>query len=301
MNIAGFSNIYLQYFWMAVSIVSTAVYFVLTSAYMQKNSAISINFVLAATHGFAALLLLVFSDYSSIFNAHSYQLWKNLLLVALLTWTAKIFYFYAYSRIAVANVTVFSALTPLYAVLISPLMGYPLTAQQILGVTIITGSVFIFFAKDVLAHGKVKWVIPSFAVTCAFLSTIPTAVSTYFQKDAILLSNPINVSFFICAFSSVASFGYLWLKSPRQKEKKLPYAIPLRPLVIIALLQATAAVAFSAYMVQGHPAVGQAVQRLSSLLQILLAHVFLRQRLNTAWHLLCVGSSIIGLYVLYSV
>ncbi len=306
MNFSGYSFFSPDDAWMAMSIVSTAVYFVLTSAFMRKYSQISINCVVAVTHGLAALMLFAFIDHGLLFSAMPPKLWQNLLLVALLIWIAKIFYFYAYSRTDVANVTVFSALTPLYAALISSMMGYPLTTNQIFGITIITFSVFAFFVKEIFRHTltreKIKNTLLSNAGICAFLSTIPTAASAYFQKDAIGLSSPITVSFFICAFSSVASLAYiLATKKEAFKIKEIQVRktlVIIRPLCVIALLQAIAALSFSAFIFHSHPAVAQALQRLSSLLQILLAHIFLRQRLNTRWHMICVGFSIIGIYIL---
>lgn len=293
MNFAGYG-------WMAASIVSTALYFVLTSAFMRKYPRVSIHAVMAVTHGMAALMLLAFVQQPEAQAAGS-SLWRNLVLVALLTWVAKIFYFYAYRRTDIAKVTVFSALTPLYAALLAPVMGYDFSGYQMLGVVIITGSVFAFYARDIVRNGAWVWAVPSAAVVCAFLSTIPTAASGYFQKDAILLSSPLYVGFFICAFSSLASFCYVVVVMPGFGKAAIRDATRLRvlkPLVVIALLQGIAALAFSAFMVHGHPAVGQALQRLSSLLQILLAHMFLGQRLNTRWHMLCVGISLVGVYVL---
>jgi drug/metabolite transporter (DMT)-like permease len=177
-------------------------------------------------------------------------------------------------------------------------MGAPLSYQQITGIAIITGSIALYFAKGRLLQSKLRISAPSLAIICAFASTVPTAISTYFQKDAIALSTPLFISFFICAFSAAASFAYL-LASGNKTFPALTVK-SLLPLVMIALLQAIAALSFSAYVAQGHPAIAQALQRLSSLLQILLAHLFLRQRFNTPWHLLCVGFSVFGLMILFS-
>lgn len=280
-----------HYIWIIISIVSTAVYFVWSSSFLKKYPQVGVHFFVGTTHALAALLIMFMLDVKAVAAAMSYEVWRNVLVVALLTWLAKLLYYYAYSKTAVANVTIFSALTPVYAALLAAAMGAPLATHAIIGIALSSLGVMLFFYK------KTRFDIgcAKLPVICAFLSTLPTALSIYFQKEAILASNVYYVSFIICVFAAMASFS-LYVFSPKPVAMK---HVPWRDVAGIGILQTVAVIAFSAFMVEGHPAVGQSLQRLSMFLQIVLAYLFLRERLDTKRHLLCVSLSLVGIFIMF--
>lgn len=283
-----------HYGWIILSIISSAAYLVWSSAFLKKNPALGSSAFIAITHALSGLMLLPLLDLQPVLQANGADLWHNILMVGLLAWLSKLLYFYAYSKTTVANTTIFSALTPIYAALAASFMGAALAGHQMAGIIISCLAIAFFFYQK--GRESSQWPQHfSLPVACAFLSTIPTAFSIYFQKDAILQSNVYFVSFTICIFAAVAS-GLRHMIRPAPLALSRHHTLAL---LGIAFLQTLAIVAFSSFMTEGHPAVGQSLQRLSMLLQIVLAHYFLHERLNTGRHLFCAALSALGIAIMF--
>lgn len=283
--------------WILLSIISTSLYLVWTSAFLKKNPRIGISSLIIWSNLCASLVIILVAGNESFFEEFSRLVLLNVVIVGFLNWIGKLLYSFAYSRTTVANVTVFSALTPVYAACLAPFLGYEISTKQILGILVISTSILLFFLGKIRGVRSEKFSLSSVVVIgSAVLSTFPAALAIYYQKEAIVGSSPLLVSFMMCLFSVFASSLIILVKPALGRFKIESRVIP--DIIKIGVFQALAIVAFSQFISSEHPAVGQSLQRISSLVQIFFAHYLLNERLDTRWHMACVCVSLLGIFIL---
>ena len=91
------------------------------------------------------IVIIIFSDWSTIYSYISYDQWKMLLLIVFSTGTVALFvYYYGLNKLPASYTTLFELFWPLSAVVIDWLIrGKPLSFAQLLGAVILLTSMTI--------------------------------------------------------------------------------------------------------------------------------------------------------------
>jgi len=270
------------------SALATAVYYVYLSRAMKRTPGLSSSFTLATSHLSGALALLpVWLMYSTpvSFDAIGTIATPMLLAAALLVLSREL-YFYAYARTDVANITVFSALTPIYAIGTGYVMlGEVPTPTALTGMLLICASIYGLFLKRRAGMPLIaaillpfRHIIVSLPIFCAFLSTIPTALASAYQKQLLHTLSPISFSFFLLALIGLAA---MVISASALTSRGLAAQFRLLPrhfLLISAIMLPLMHVLFSMVMQHQQTAVSLILQRTSIMFQILLSYIFLHER-----------------------
>jgi len=272
-----------------VSALTTAIYFVYTSRIMKREYGISSSLTLSVGHLVAAIALFpvwIMRSSPNIDTLFSPTMDVLLLSTAGLLVISRELYFYAYARTDVANITVFSALTPIYALVIGIIfLGEIPKPLTLAGMLLITGSIYALFLKRDPALSLGKNIAQPFArisssrpILCAFLSTIPTAFAATFQKKLMSTLDPATFSLFLLliigTFALVIS---MILESPREllaQSKRFPVGYILASAVMLPLMH----ILFCLVLREQQTAVSLILQRSSIMFQIVLAYLFLHER-----------------------
>jgi drug/metabolite transporter (DMT)-like permease len=274
-------------FFALVSALLTAVYFVYLSKTMKARSGLSSTLTLAVSHLSAAILLLPLWALSS--SALSSIVSPPLFLVAAaggLLFISRELYFYAYARTDVANITIFSALTPVYALLTGYLWLHEVPSYpHLAGLLLICISIYAYFLEPVPSMSLAKAVVQPFRhiatsrpIFCAFLSTLPTAFAATFQKDALSHFDPVTFSFVLLSIIGSAALLLSCAMFKASDIKRQLTLLPVRFYIISALLLAGMHVAFCVVMNHYQTAVSLVLQRSSLVFQIILAYIYLHER-----------------------
>jgi len=273
--------------WLALaSALATAVYYVYVSRTMKQARGLSSGFVLAISHMVGAVVLLPLWALYSAPVADTAPLITPLLLAAGLLVLSRELYFYAYARTDVANITVFSALTPIYAIGTGYfLLGETSTPLALTGMLLICASIYGLFVKKPAGMPlpaaillPFRHIIVSLPVFCAFLSTIPTAFAAAFQRQLLHTLDPVGFSFFLLTLIGLTAFIIsLALLKPSGLRAQFSL-LPRHFLLISAIMLPLMHVLFSFVMQHQQTAVSLVLQRTSIAFQIALAYAFLKER-----------------------
>ncbi len=287
------------------SALITAFYFAYISQVMKANKLLSSTALLSAGHLAAALVLLpVWLASVDVHSALSLMTdhWTIILSMAALLAISRELYFYAYSRTDIANVTAFSALTPIYTLAFSFfLLGEFPSLNQFIGMLLICGSIYaLFLSPETQAGIKHRLLQPfmllrsSRAVRCAFLATIPTAYAATLQKKLLLTFDVLSVSLILLFFVGTLSTASAAL-SGRMKSVAISVAeLPMRTLLISALCLPLMHLLLSVVMLNFDTSVALTLQRLSILFQIILGYFYLKERIQFKRRMLLGTMIIIG-------
>lgn len=271
------------------SALITAAYFVYISHIMKTRARIASTLVLAASHlvgaGMLVVAWLLFSrDMPFIFASTKDA--GLLVATALLLVLSRELYFYSYSRTDVANVTVFSALTPVYTLLAGfVLLGEVPSLAAAAGLFLICASIYGLFlriAPDAsLARNLTqpfRAMTHSTPIFCAFLSTIPTVFAAIFQKTLMENMNPITFSLGLLLIIGVVALGisrFLFSGTElRTQLRQLPPGFFIASATLLPLMH----VLFCLVIREHLAAAALVLQRFSIVFQIALAYYFLRER-----------------------
>lgn len=267
----------------------TAAYFIYVSRVMKADRDISSAVTLAVGHLVAALALVplwaAFSVTTTQEMAAPEIVWAFLAASGCLLLSRQL-YFFSYARTEVANITVFSALTPVYALGTGYVMLHEVPQPaQLVGMLLICGSIYSLFLKrephlPLLANiaQPFRAVMHSPAVLCAFLSTIPSAFAAVYQKRLLATVDPLVFTLVLLLLIGVMALACcLAVQSPRRIWAQCRQ-LPVGFFFVSATLLPAMHVVFC-YVMQHHQvALSLVLQRTSILFQIILAYIFLGER-----------------------
>ena len=273
-----------------LSAFASAMYFVAISGIMKRSPEISSGLALAVGHLAAALLVFPLVYTSSVpWQLQLQLLGENyfpLIVSGVLLVISRQLHYYAYARTDVANITIFSALTPVYALVTGFFMlGEVPTAFSLFGMSLICGSIYWLFLKrdnslttlqnlfqPILAIGKSK------PVLFAFLSTIPTALVATFQKQLLFVMTPVVFTFWILLITGLFALVFHILVTPQAQMASQMRLLPLKFIVISAIFLPLTHWLFCLVMQEHQTAISLVLQRTSIIFQILLAYGMLSER-----------------------
>ena len=268
-----------------------AVYFVYTSHVMKNTKGISSGLTLWVSHLLGAFALLpawwLYSPIKLGVLADA-TLLVPLLLVTLLLVISRELYYYAYARTDVANITVFSALTPVYTLVTGYFMlGEVPQAMPLLGLLVICGSIYFLFlnpAGKTHAMGFLfrpfVYIVSSRPIFYAFLSTIPTAFAAVYQKTLLTHMDPIGLSFLMLLLIGLFAFCVTLAIMPVATVKQQLRSLPVHFYVVSALMLPLVHVIFCMVMMHQQTAISLVLQRTAIVFQIILAYYFLHEHTN---------------------
>tara|TARA_X000001036_G_scaffold368602_1_gene354322 strand:+ start:304 stop:1221 length:918 start_codon:yes stop_codon:yes gene_type:complete len=110
--------------------------------YLPFSLVTALRLIITTTTG---IVIMIFSDWSTIYSYISYDQWKMLLLIVFSTGTVALFvYYYGLNKLPASYTTLFELFWPLSAVVIDWLIrGKPLSFAQLLGAVILLTSMTI--------------------------------------------------------------------------------------------------------------------------------------------------------------
>lgn len=273
-----------------LSTLTTAAYFTLATKLMRSIAPMPSNFFLCITNYSAALILLPFW---LVLQSHHQTSWPDaggwqfFFYASCFLLLSRELYFYAYAHTDIANITVFSALTPIYTLVTGFVLLHEIpTPQMLAGMLMITLAIYsIFLPAGAPAEGFMarctqpfKRILTSLPILCGFLSTIPTAFGAVYQKKT-LFSMDI-VSFSLCLFITIGSVALIVELSRRDwAGMKQNLQVLKRPVFWwAALFLMVMHVSFAPILIEHNSATALTLQRCSILFQIIFAYYFLGQR-----------------------
>jgi drug/metabolite transporter (DMT)-like permease len=258
---------------------------------MRALPTMSSNFFLCITNYGAAVVLLPFW---LIMYSHGHvslapdKTWLYFMLACSFLLLSRELYFYAYSRTDIANITVFSALTPIYTLA----TGYILLDETpslltILGIFMITLAIYyIFLPANVAKESRLAHFIKPFMristslpILCGFLSTIPTAFGAIYQKKTLF---HMDIASFSLSLFLVLGTAALIIELLKRQERRVIYdnmaILRKKSFWCSAFLLMVMHVSFAPILMSHNSAAALTLQRCSILFQIIFAYYFLHQK-----------------------
>lgn len=269
---------------------ATAVYFILLARAARESDAFDSTQALISTHLIGALLTSAAALYAPSASLDMTRIDMHVLsLVALSTLPlvlSRKLYLYAYGRIDVAYVTIFSPLTPIYAIIFGIVLYqiWPSPAE-VAGILTIILAIYILFATP--GNAARSLAMPkhmSLPVICAFASTIPTAFAALAQKDALAFFHPLVLAAIIQWGVCICLLVYY--AATTNAPLKRHYFLR-RDFMLAGLLFGVSNIAFHFILLEEQASVTLALQRMSSIFQIFLAHLWLKQQRHALRKILC--------------
>jgi drug/metabolite transporter (DMT)-like permease len=291
--------------WALANAISTAIYIVYISRLMKVHKGLSSNLTLLGTHLAACIMLLpVFLGLqlmSALPTAPEAYLWLGINAVLLMV--SRQLYVYAYAHTDVANITIFSPLTPLFAIATGHFMlGEILSGQQAAGVVLICISIYFMFLRRepgvpllTTMVSPFRSIVTSVPIFAGFLSTIPTAIGVVYQKKALQFFDPASFTLLLFICITVMAWGIeaFWKKTPGSlKETKARWWVVSGVLVVICQ------VIFCYILNASSTPVALVVQRLSVVFQVILAYVWLKETAEINKRLWCSAGAVAGFALL---
>ena len=288
-----------------------AVYFVYVSGNLKSKSFAKnhSNLVIAVSYIIASLCLLpiwiIGVKKGGIFLSLNMVFFIYILITVCLMLLAKELQFYAFSKIDLARVSPFSALTPLVAIGSGWLVYRHLpNLSSTLGIVIICVSIYLLHCKKVRLISLKELARPFYNifsnryVFCAFLSALPPAVCIAFQKKSVAMAGVINFSFFFTLGIGLAALSAEFIMYKKSLVLKKLKSIPIEFALISGLLLAFSQLALSLstkyYLV---PQVS-ALLRLSIVFQIILAFIFLKEKEDILKRIMVSIAIVIGFFII---
>lgn len=269
-----------------LSAFTAAAYFVYVSSLMKARRNLPSGTVLAVGHMVAAMALLPFAMQVNLGLLLTPDLTAPLVFAALLLVISRQLYYYAYARTDVAHITVFSALTPVYALGAGYFMlGEVPTLHALLGLTLICGGVYaVFMTRDTSLSLIRNMIMPFMAiarsrpVACAFLSTIPTAFAAAYQKQLMASLDPVTFSLGLLLIIGLVSSAIELCRQPIHILKAQIHALPWHFYVASATLMPATHILFCLVIQTQQTAISLVLQRSAIVFQILLAYLLLKEQ-----------------------
>jgi drug/metabolite transporter (DMT)-like permease len=281
-----------------LSAFSAAGYFVYVSYVMKREPRLSSGLVLSVGHivSSAALIpLYLYSRLDTLAFFEQQSILLPLFYAALLLVVSRQLYYYAYSRTDVANITVFSALTPVYALGAGyVILGEVPSMHALMGLLLICGSIYAMFLKRnpdkpfiINIISPFTFITHSRPVAMAFLSTIPTAFAAVYQKKLLITLDPVTFSIALLSVIGLLSLGMEFLrKTPAHVVRNIAL-LPWHFYFASAILLAATHVLFCIVMQHQQTAISLVLQRSAIVFQILLAYFLLKEKNNIGKRVCC--------------
>jgi len=270
-----------------LGVIVIAVYHVLISGVLKKHPQITSIQALWVSHLTSAIILFFFT-YRDIALFLHWPLMYNIIIYSILMMIARMLHYYACSKEDVSDVSIISALTPIYTLIISAFLGYTLLWQEISGILLICLTVFCFFLKPQSKFTYYSLLEPfikirkSKALSFAFIATLPPAYAIFFHKEALIYASPQFVTFAIYLLIGLGTLGFHVtlniIKKPTQIAGFWAYKKAWFYIVIAGGLQVVMILISSYLLLYVQPASLMALVRLALPLQILLSYIFLKER-----------------------
>ncbi|MFN9110440.1 MAG: EamA family transporter, partial [Bacteroidota bacterium] len=187
------------------------------------------------------------------------------------------------------NITVFSALTPVYAIATGFfILGEVPQPMPLLGMVIICGSIYALFLKRdhsmslaMNALQPFRNIIASKPIFCAFLSTIPTAFAAAFQKQLLGSMPPLMFTFWLLLIIGSLAMIACMVTTPKRdiirQAKSLPIGFLIASVVLLPLMHWL----FCLVIIEHQTALSLVLQRTSIVFQVILAYIFLKERTDS--------------------
>lgn len=276
-------------FYIIASAFLTAVYLTLSSGLMKKLPAASSASLMTVTHlGAGCVLIPVWLLFGQATEQPYWRLeflWPFFASVVLLVATRRMYYA-AYAHCNVVDVAMFSALTPLYTLIAAlVLIGELPSPVECAGIALISISIYGYYLVPGDGPRGISVLVRPFLdirnnpwLKLAFLSTIPPAFASTFQRQALQIGDPLG---FICLqllFIGVLSTLLEARKGDFVEQLQYIKKLPLVRYLLLSLLLAGANACFSFYIAQEKTAIAVALQRTSILFQIVLSYAFLHEK-----------------------
>lgn len=288
--------------WSLVSAFSTASYLVYISGLLKTHRSLHPNTALLGSHLVGGLLMLVAAfalpSISFIWDVDS-NAYGYLFINALLLMLSRELYLYAYAHTDVANITIFSPLTPLFAIATGHfLLGETLTAYEWIGTVLICGAIYLLFLQPnpqqtvrTTLFSPFAHIIGSKPIFCGFLSTIPTAFAAVYQKKALQSFDP--ATFTVLLLLTLAAMASIAEIIVRRKPLAITHT-KLHWWLIAGSLMIASQFIFCFILNAAPTAVALILQRLSVIFQVWLAYIFLKEKTQIGKRLVCSISAVIG-------
>jgi drug/metabolite transporter (DMT)-like permease len=278
-------------FLILISSSSMALFLVLSSQIMKQKGKFtySSNFVLSITHLSAAFFLMIPWSYFYLKGTISFPNSEFFFFASIsttLTLIAKLLYFYAYSKIDVAYVTIFSSLVPVFSVLSGWFfLKEELDLYEMIGLIIVTFSVYCLFLVPSTNTFTVKsffqpfqTILSSKPTLFAFLSVIPPAISTVFVKKSVLNMDALSFSLYFMLSLGILSALIEIFSSSEISFKEQFLQLPKQFLLFSGLLMTVSQFAYSLATQYTQIANIAVLSRISSVFQIVLAYFILKEK-----------------------
>lgn len=278
----------------------TAIYLTLISRWLKERPLLSSSIVMAMAHFTAGAFLLPVWLSLKTLPLSSYAVPAFALPFAatvVLLVAARRMYYYSYSVSPVGEVAMFSALTPLYAMIAGQIVLHELPGPTVsLGITLICIGIYGYYLRPKPGMSLLSAAVQPFArirsstgLRLAFFSTLPPAFASVFQKEAMLHADPLG--FITLQMLIIGTASLVWdaaVKAPHSFRERLR-ALPWQHYLLLGALLGSANVCFSFFLAGSLTAVAVALQRVSILFQVLLAAALLRETEGLIRHvLLCI-------------
>ncbi len=292
--------------WSLASALSTALYLVYVSGLLKANRFLHPQTALLGTHLAGAVLMLCTLPLLpgiDITLPREYTGYLYLLLNASLLMLSRQLYFYAYANTDVANITIFSPLTPLFGIVTAHLLlGETLTPQETFGTLLISVSIYWMFLRRSPGVSTVRTLLSPFsriaesrAIFCGFLSTIPTAFGAVFQKQALQYFDPATFTLLLFAVMAVMAAV---IEMGRHRSLSTLKQPKLHWWVLSGMLLLISQIIFCYILISAPTAVALVLQRFSIVFQVILAYFFLKEKSEMGKRVLCSAGAIAGFALL---
>jgi drug/metabolite transporter (DMT)-like permease len=286
-----------------LSAFAGSLYLVCMSQVMKRKDALSSLKTLTLSHFIAAVALLPFIDNSFVTSTNHINMLYLLCATAGFLVLSRIMYFYAYAHTDVANVAIFSPLTPVYVLAVGYfILGETASTREISGLLIICTSIYVYFLPKISSISDIikpfRQITANTAVLCAFLSTIPTAFAAVFQKQLLVdYMSPVAFSFWLLLLIAFLAGAILLIKKQSFSLQDIK-TFPISFFFASALLLPLTHVLFSWLVLAKPTALALVLQRTGIIFQLILAYVILKERKQLGKRCFVSALIILGFYLI---
>lgn len=262
--------------------LATAVYLVLSSRVM-KRSGLSPNATIATVHLSAAAVLagpaLASGEPAPIPLGLAF-VW--LLVTGGLKLLSKKLAFFAYAHADVANVSVFSAFIPIFGLAFGiGMLGERITGLEAAGTAVVCVSVYLLFLERKPGAAFPGWLFSPFSslrslpLFCAFLSTVPIALSNVYMKKSATIMGDLPFAFYSSLLIGLAALA---LEFPKRRPAERAARFPAWSLALTGAVFAAAQYSYVILISMERIAHTVAFQPLGIVFQMIIAYAVLNER-----------------------
>jgi len=239
------------------------------------------------------LIILIYSLFTG-FNLNGYENYIHLLIISGLVYAlGNVLMFKAFKIAQASQVTIALSSTAIWTVMASIiLLKETLTIVVIVGICLV---VFSLILTNINGENKInlkkKGIIYSLAAAVLF--------GIGFTIDALAIGDRDVDSYLVLAFFLPATFVFIYYFKHIQKVIKVKSSINYREIILTSVLYAFSNIfIFTAYQAGGNASIISPLQQVSTILTVILAILFLKERDNIKFKIVASIISIIGVILL---